>query len=199
MMYKENGEYRGIAIDILKELEARLGVRFEYIEALNQLEAVKMVSTGSADILSNIYYDYGWAEKNGLLLSRPYLDLDYAAITRIDYIQNSGNPKAAAVKGYLFSQNYVQKNYREEEIAWYNSEEECVDAVRNGEADICFVNSYVAGTYLQNYKYKNLYASVINYSHGLSLSLPHGGRREMLLMSVLDKGIYAIGKTRPAP
>ena len=196
MMYKENGEYRGIAIDILKELEARLGVRFEYIEALNQLEAVKMVSTGSADILSNIYYDYGWAEKNGLLLSRPYLDLDYAAITRIDYIQNSGNPKAAAVKGYLFSQNYVQKNYREEEIAWYNSEEECVDAVRNGEADICFVNSYVAGTYLQNYKYKNLYASVINYSHGLSLSLPHGGRREMLLMSVLDKGISAIGKNK---
>lgn len=196
MMYKENGEYRGIAIDILKELEARLGVRFEYIEALNQLEAVKMVSTGSADILSNIYYDYGWAEKNELLLSRPYLDLDYAAITRIDYIQNSGNPKAAAVKGYLFSQNYVQKNYREEEIAWYNSEEECVDAVRNGEADICFVNSYVAGTYLQNYKYKNLYASVINYSHGLSLSLPHGGRREMLLMSVLDKGISAIGKNK---
>lgn len=191
MMYQDGGGYAGIAIDILKRLEEILGVRFVFVEAENQLEAVKLVKEGKADLVSNVFFDFGWAEKNNLLLSKPYMDLDYAALVRIDEIPKIGNLRVAAVKGYLFSEYYIKKNYSEDLITWYNSEEECLKAVVDKQQDICFTNTYVANTYIQDYEYRGLYSSLIPYSHGLSLGAAFG-ETQTLLISAIDKAIASM-------
>lgn len=188
MLYKENGELKGITADILKRVHTLLGVTFEYVETANVLESITLVESGGADMLSNIYYDFGWAEENGLLLSQPYMELDYAAITRIGDTPKEENLRVAAVRGYLFSQNYIEEKYDESQITWYDSEEECVIAVRENKQDICFTNTYVANTYIQDYEYKGLYSSIINYSHGLSLGVPKSDEASVLL-SAIDKAI----------
>lgn len=193
MMYRENGTYKGIAIDLMEKLQESLGVEFVYVEATNQLEAVELVKAGKADLVSNVYTDYGWAEKNGLILSKPYIDMDYAALVRVGETPELENFSAAAVRGYLFSQYYVEKNYPEERIGWYNSEEECLKAVLNKEQDICFTNTYVANTYIQDYQFRGLYSVLINYSHGLSLAAPNESGKQVLI-SAMDKGISSMSE-----
>ncbi len=194
IMFKDEGEYKGICIDILKEVEKRLGVTFEFVEIDNQLNAVKEVQKHEVDVVSNVYADFGWAETNGLYLSVPYFDMDYAAITKENSNVDSTDAKVAAVKGYLFSIFYVLPNYNEDQIIWYNSEEECVDAVLNGDADICFTNTYVANTYVQDIHYKGLHSSLINFYHGVSLAVSKEADDSTVLISILDKAINSISK-----
>lgn len=195
IMSKEGDEYIGICIDILKEVEKKLNITFNFIEIDNQLNAVKEVQAHQVNLVSNVYADFGWAENNDLYLSVPYFDMDYAAITKENTHVEPREAKVAAVKGYLFSIYYVIPNYNADQIVWYNSEQECVDAVYNGEADICFTNTYVANTYIQDIHYKGLYSSIINFSHGVSLAISKTEADSRLLLSALDKAINSISKS----
>lgn len=136
-----------------------------------------------------MYADFGWAETNELYHSVPYFDMDYAAITKENSHVGSSDAKVAAVKGYLFSIFYVMPNYSDDQIIWYNSEEDCVDAVLDGEVDICFTNTYV-----QDIHYKGLHSSLINFSHGVSLAVSKEVDDSRVLVSILDKAINSISK-----
>lgn len=190
MMYQEDGEYKGFCIDILRAIAEELGVEIEFILCPNQLDAVALAHSGGADLVSNVYFDYGWAEANSLLLSKSYLDLDYTGIVRVGEPPTQ-NQRVAAVRGYLFSQYYTLQHYAPEQITWYNSEEDCARAVQQGEQDIAFANTYVANSYIQDYNYRGLYSYAINFSHGLSLAMPLESEDEALL-SAIDKAITSI-------
>ena len=190
--YTENGQFRGVVADILAELEKRIGVTFECVGASSQEGATGLVQSGEADMLAHVYDAYGWAELNKMLLSRPYIRLDYVAMLRKGDTPDRPDLRVAAVRGYRFSQDFVLKHYDASRIAWYDSEEECIAAVNEGARDVCFVSSYVAAEYLQRYAYRNLYSSMINYSHGVSFGL--STNESTSLLSILDKGIASMGQ-----
>ncbi|MEG2349178.1 MAG: GGDEF domain-containing protein [Hungatella sp.] len=193
MAYQEDGVYKGILVDILNALGDRIGVSFEYMEVRDQIEGITYADSGQADILANVYNDCGWAERNHLFLSRPYMTLDYVSVSQIDSDVSKPNLRIAAVKGYRFSQDFVQKRYDENQITWYDNEEACINAVQKGSEDICFVSTYVANDYLQNYRYRNLYSSIISYSHGITVGVSSTLPQFQVLLSILDKGIASMG------
>ncbi|MEG0778085.1 MAG: transporter substrate-binding domain-containing protein [Oscillospiraceae bacterium] len=193
MAYLENGTYKGIIVGILNELGSRIGVKMEYLEVETQAEGNKLVSSGQVDVIANTYYDYGWAEMNDLVMSRPYMTLDYVSIARVGTDLTVPDLRVAAVRGYLFSYDFVENKFKPEQIIWYESVDECIDAVQNGQADICFNNSYIGTEHLQRYQYRNLYSTNLNYSHGLSAGV---AERSITLLSIIDKGVASMGKSK---
>lgn len=190
LAYRTDSMYEGILIDIMNEVSARTGIGFEYLEAKNQTEGIQLLEEGKAEIIANVYNDYGWAEINSLYLSKPYMQLDYASIGRVGEDITGNDVRVAAVTGYRFSQDYIMRYYDGSQITWYDNEEACIDAVNQGEQDICFASTYVANDYLQRYEYRNLYYSLLNYTHGLSVGVLAG--QSQMLLQVIDKAIASI-------
>lgn len=193
--YKENGNYKGIVLDIMNEMAKRLGITFQYQTSDTQAEGIQALTAGKVDIIANVYTDYGWAEFNQLFLSNPYMTLGYVAITNVGEQPNNPDLHVAAVKGYRFSTDYVEHFYSPQQITWYENEMECLKAVKNKKQDICFVSSYAASEVLSDYRYRELYSSMISYSHGLSVGVSKNSKDSKVLVSLIDKAIASIGKT----
>lgn len=190
LAYEENGECKGFVVDIMDAISDKIGISFEYTLEDLSAEGIRKILDGNVDMIAGVYDDYGWAEKNGIFQSAPYLNLDYVLVGRSGEPAQDGTAIVAAVEGFRFSEEYVESRYPAEQIRWYQDEKECIDAVRRGQADICYVCSYVASGQLSRYKYRNLYTARISYSHGLSIGTSAENR---LLVSVLDKAIASMG------
>lgn len=164
----QDGSYRGINADILAYVCSQLGIQYEFVPTASYRETLSLLQKGEADLACGFYTDYAWAEQNRVQLTSPYLSLQYSAVRRRGPLPE--NPNVAAVRGYRSSEIYVQANYPDERIAWYDSEEACIKAVSSGKQDLTFTSSYVAENILSTYRYSNLTATVTKFSHDLSFA-----------------------------
>lgn len=154
--YFSEGKIAGIVGDLVEKMGKDLGIRIRVIEPKSYAEALSLLHSGKADVLANFFGDYSWAEHNGVRITQPYLRSRYVLLTRKGVIPTS--PKVACVKDYFYAKSYAAKIYPEGEILYFNTMEECADAVASGQADVTFVNRYSVQAVLQRGKYRNLQA-----------------------------------------
>ena len=183
----ENGEAHGIAIDILNRASELCGIQFNYVTADSFASALVSFGDGGADIFSAITCDYGWADKNNMYLTQPYLDIPFVSIYKQEL---TADRRLALPRGYYITQ-YMESNGEAPQILYYDTTQECVDAVLAGEADYTFVNSYQADYYLAISKYSALkFRTIQSVSQRLSIAVSQDANP--LLFSILCKAIEGV-------
>lgn len=144
-------EAKGISIDYFKLVSARSGIKYKLIKARNFEEAYKMIRENKADVLIGIPGVYSIADKNNMIFTSSYLNLDVSRVVRKEDNDMSKLKTVALFEGYGYSDITKGKN-----IKYYNTIKECMDAVKNREADLTYANSFAINHYVSEEYYPSL-------------------------------------------
>ena len=118
-------------------------------------DMVAAVCSGEIDVAFPVGGGLYYSEENGIYLSNP------VSSSHADLIYK-GEFSEEKTKHFAINENnrmqyyFVQTNYPEAEITYYNSSEECLAAVLSGEVDCATLNGFRANDILRNRKYEDL-------------------------------------------
>lgn len=139
------GKPNGIFYDLLKQAAELCDFKYQLIPAKSTEQYNEITTSGAADIVfdsPSTLYD---AEIKGYNVTTSYYDGNFAEI----YRKGESNFKTVAVKAGAISMNSVYKSmYGDKEIIEYPSIDACIEAVKNGQADCCYMYIYTAANYV---------------------------------------------------
>ena len=182
------GELTGFSAEILELLEEYTGLQFVYSGSRDFTEALEKLSAGEVEVLTALSHDYTWAEKNHVNLTTPYLDSYIVMI--YNHAKNSGLTTAALPRDFNVTDK-ILATQDFENILYFDTTEECIDAIVSGKADCTFTNNYVANYHLSNMTYRNLSAVKISgISENLAIAVSKDS--DPRLLSILNKGLQCI-------
>ncbi len=189
--YFENGEAKGIAVRIFKEVAAKLGLEYEILESSDRWEYKEQLSSGEADIDLTSYLDFGLAQQYNLKETDAYLTSTMAMLSRKNSNLDPDTMVIAVLRDPTEYIAYNQELIYDHHYVEYNSVQECIDAVKNGDADITYRYVYVAErAAAEDYTNRLQYTIMPNYSFSLAIGVVN--QEDYRLLSVLNKGVNSM-------
>ncbi|MGB4311315.1 MAG: GGDEF domain-containing protein [Natronincolaceae bacterium] len=174
------GEIQGISKRVLEEISDMTGLIFQYKLYDSNREAYADIDH---DIFFGIPYHYA---SNGMVLSKPFLKTETILYINSSLESNQLDDKTyAAVRGRV-----LPEGINEENIVYFDTREESLDAVEKGKADYGYGNTYSVIFYILQNNYRNIIAipkkkELREYCMGV----PNDNR---VLLSIINKSIDAI-------
>lgn len=200
---KESGETAGITRDILDRVAANTGLKFKY-EALpaGQVTYEDLRAKG-VDLIACVEYNSVNAKSPGVHLSSPYFQAKKVVVCKKDTEFDIEKELTLAIVSGSQTLGTVLKNtYPSFHIVTYETPEQCLEAVKSGEADAMLHNQYSIDRLLQKPRYESLNALAaegIGDAQSLSPVLYKSGNDTLdedlsnpLLIKVINKGINNI-------
>ncbi|MEG1527628.1 MAG: EAL domain-containing protein [Clostridia bacterium] len=189
LSYFENGEYKGILADILKQIAKELDIEFAFTEVATAEDCYAMLNAGEAEFISNFASDFSWAEQNNIRITSPLLDLKYSAVTS----NKNHNEKrtVATPRDQYLTLVFLDKIYPIENILLYDNVQDCIDAVKQGDADIVYLDTFSANE-VSKHASNGMTAFFTNsINHGVSLGIR---KDNPMLQIILDKEILSLSE-----
>ncbi|MDD4370564.1 MAG: transporter substrate-binding domain-containing protein [Anaerostipes sp.] len=178
----KNGKLCGMSVSILNDIGKKSGLKFEYHVADENQDINKQVSAGKYDIILGPPHSNTFAEDNGLVLSDPYLE---ANLTMFLNKSAESKPKAQRVLG-LVKGVPDPVGYKYKEIRYFDTIEECLDAVNRGKVDYGYATRYALDYYTSENSHRNLvYLDLSGYNREVGFYVPN--TEECELLSIINK------------
>ncbi len=193
LAYREGEQNMGIYYDILDRISKNLNAEFEYEAPPSYSMFPDAAVDYDTPVLCGFFYDYAWAELKDFYISSPILTLQYYRVQNQKRLSvPEAKLKIAAVKTLKFNSDYLLQNYTENQLVFYDTEEECLKAVQHGDCDVTFCNTYTAEYYMKDYHYNKLTASLISYKHDVCLATPK--KLGANLSTILSKAVSSLNE-----
>lgn len=186
LSYYEEGEMKGLLTDICQTIFERSGLTVEFI--VTQTRDEYMAEMDQADIICDFTGDYGKAELNGVIRTDTYYNSATSMLRRKDY---DGTGNRCAIVGSSIS-GWLRDNLDAEFLS-YDSVEDCIQAVIDGDAD--FLYSYTRC--VQDWVYSDVTNSLVvvaDNHQNTDFSIAVKGSENSNLSSILVKSIGTITK-----
>lgn len=179
-----DGTYVGVYALLLERLARDLGLSYEVVPVSNPGEAYQALKEGRADVILGVATDFGWAAERDIYLSAPFMRQNYVKVSTRgqDKVRTSG--VVAAPRQYYYAETYIRNHYGEEHIRWYDTFEECLQAVSDGKADFTYMEAAVAQYHIFRAGFYDLMTNGdVDISHDVSLAVPATDEgRELLII-----------------
>ena len=187
---EKTGELRGALADYLSfaetcEKNARLS--FETIGFDTADEALKALADGEVDCLFPVTLSAYDGEQLGVILTDPFVSTVMYVIVRTaddPVISPDIEKTVATAKGHLNHETFVKDNYPNWKIAYFDSSEEGLQAVSQGEADCGLVSSYRISRFSKLFSKYHLSPLATGQSMDLAFAIR---RDDDCLYSILNK------------
>ena len=179
----------GMYIDLFNLIMDRAGIEIELIQAENYEEAYNMISNNEGDLIISVPDVYLVEKENNLFLTQSYLDL-YTVEVRNKDIKTDKEITALA-RGYQYYQYYKYYGANDNtEIKYYETIEECLEAVEKGEATMTAGISYS----IQNYITSNYYSDLMVLYKGeqIDSSIAFAKPVDKNLINIVNKAIATL-------
>ena len=192
---RKEGGCGGIIPNVMNLVAERAGLKVEFISAGTYKDAIDSCTSGRTMLVSGIADDPRMAETNQVLLTDPYITIGYSAVTRkelSDLYAEGADYRVALCVG-TYAKMAMQAKMPSYEFVEYHTNQECMDAVLDGKADIALVANYSAGYFSSWHQYSRLQTIQINdFDRGLCF----GVNRDMdpMLIDILNKSIATISE-----
>ena len=181
----------GIAADVLDLVSQYTGLHFRYIKSDSFSDALSKLRSHEVDMLTALAHDYSWAEQNHALLTTPYLNSS-VVVVRNSKPQSHERDIVALPNSFNLTNSILDNpEYDTEDVVYYDTIEECFQAVLSGSADCTYADNYNASYLLSQVKYRNLSSTTLtamteDASFGLS------DQCDPRLLSIINKGLACI-------
>jgi two-component system sensor histidine kinase EvgS len=192
---QDNKPPQGIAIEYLKLIEARTGIKFKY-EATNQpfAEFIESMKQGKGPDMTALITPTPEREPY-LSFTKPYLSSPYVIFIReednpILDIQGLAGKTVAVPRGFVV-QEQLESNYPKIKPALFDSDEKALKAVAIGQADAYIGNLAVASHIIHQKGLSHLKVTATAPFGNQDISM--GTRRDLPeLTSIIDKALASI-------
>lgn len=190
--YNENTQTAsGIAADVLDLVSQYTGLHFRYIKSDSFSDALSKLRSHEINMLTALAHDYSWAEQNHTLLTTPYLNSSIVVVRNSKSQSHERDIVALPNSFHLTNSILDNPKYDTENVVYYDTIEECFQAVLSGSADCTYADNYNASYLLSQVKYRNLSSTTLtamteDASFGLS------DQCDPRLLSIINKGLACI-------
>lgn len=185
---QKTGEYRGIAVDLLNYISQKTGLQFEFIAVNSWDEALQCIEEGKVQIIAEMPYDYDFAAERNLTITRSYALSPYVLIAKEAFPGPSSDQRLALVDINAYSDGYYIGN-----VIRYSTTEECIEAIRSGEADYTYVDLYTVQYYLDADYHRFGFTPQSYEPHSVCFGIAKPTPYELL--SILNKSINQLSAT----
>lgn len=188
----ENGEARGIIPSVFESTADELGISYVYLQPKDREEYHRMLDSGEADICLDMEDNYSTAEDIGYELTDAYMSTGFSRITRKTF---SGEIRTvASIRDSFLLQNYLGERFSDENILYFDSVEECIDAVRDGKADAVFLYTYTVQEIMKQ-EHPGTFDSVIMGGEHVSVAMGVREDYDPCLLTALNKTVLDVNST----
>ena len=185
-------ELEGISAEIIRLLEHYTGLNFIYKPSENFSESLSRLNHGEVQVLSAFSHDYSWGEDNNVNLSSAYLNSYIVMVHNQNY--ETGKECVALPNNFNITWQ-IAASQEYENIIYFDTTEECIEAVATGIADYTFTNYYIANYHLSNIAYRNLTATKLsNINENLCLAISKDA--DPRLLNIINKGLRCISEEK---
>lgn len=181
----ENGEVKGISVDLLEYIAELTGFELEVSVAENIGQYKQAIDSGEYDLTIGVTDELNQFQWQEMLTTIPYLKAPVMAVLNgsMDLTQMKGRELALA-------QGIAYDNAYQGVVTYYNDVSDCLKAVRSGKADYTYVNSYTAQYFLSRPQNKNFIAVPLvdgwNREYCFGIISP----KNTALLGILNKAIW---------
>ena len=191
--YFKNGEAKGIIPKIFSRIEEMTGLNFEILETKNRTGYFDALdSDRSIEVRIDAYGDYSDAERRGYKLTSPYLTASVEEIARktsFEPYSTVALVKAADPTAYRTAVLNSGAGILE-----YESIEECLDAVKRGDADATYVLTYTAQQYMNDNDAAGTLKSTLFPQYSIPYAIGVAYTADGRLLTVLDKAVANLNR-----
>lgn len=187
----ENGEYRGLTVQVLEEVSVSTGISFTYVKMEGMKEARKALCAGNIDILCYCDETPEFMKRDGIAVTKGYAQVPQVIIRKRNdqsdqIIMLAGTNSSISGNG---NQGFVKDL---DQMMVLDTQEECLYAVESGEADAALCDGYLA-EYLMGTGFslgKLEIHSVLNDSRMIYMAVKED--EESPLLGILNKELLAV-------
>ena len=176
------GKFSGVVADLFQMISDATGLHFNYTPKENYTDMLASVKDGSAEVIAGAANDYLWSAQNHLSTTSYFLR---APVAMISANRQTPSPVLALSDGSFLSDSIAGDN-KDKKILYYDSVEDCFEALAKGDADITYSNTYIAEHLLSDPKYELFsIVTMTNYSDEISIGVSSSS--DPRLFSIVDK------------
>ena len=176
----KTNEADGIYVDLVNLIMERAGIKLELIKVDTYEEAYNMLKNKEADLIIAAPDKYSIEKENNLFLTQSYLNVDIVKVKNKNI--QTDKEIVALTKGYeYYSLNDVN------EVKYYETIEECLEAIEKGEATITNGSSYSILNYISSDYYSNL--TVLYEEEQVNSSMAFSKPIDKELINIINKAI----------
>lgn len=189
----KNGDLpTGIVRDVFPEMLKLLGLdslvlKYRSFESYDQM--VKALSEGNVDVVFPVGGSLYHAEQNGFYESSPVIR------SELDLIY-SGEYNESVFESFAINKNnkmmlyYIQENFPNAKFKYYDSMEECLDAVLEGEVKSTVLSNLRSIYLLKNRRFSNLSTKLLNIQNDKFFGVAFGNEA---LLRLMNRGLSLMG------
>lgn len=151
----QTGEFKGVMAEIFKRISHLTGLTFQFVSADTYAATTKEYDN-QAELASTISTDFEWADQHNAYLTQTVFEVPVFVAYAPDH--NKTNIIALPA-GYHLAKAVIERLNKEEdsfEVRYYDTVEQCMDAVRREEAGRTYVNAYELNYYMNQSRYEKL-------------------------------------------
>ena len=188
----EQGEVTGIVKDIVPAIMGKMGMQdisVSYSGFTNYDDMVAAVSSGDVDVAFPVGGGLYYSEESGIYQSNAVSSSPVELIYKGEFDEKM-TEHIAVNKNNSMQYYFVQANYPDAEISYYQSVEECLAAVLDGEVGCMSLNGLRAHDILRNRKYEGLSLYQTSYNDARCFGVKIGNEG---LLKLLNRGINVLG------
>ncbi|MDD2956327.1 MAG: transporter substrate-binding domain-containing protein [Oscillospiraceae bacterium] len=189
---REEEEYRGIVVDVLRQVAEYSGLNFVLCSEEEFDTMAAQDPTMIDNVLAVLADDNSWAAQQSVMMSNHVVDASVVMVARRGGDLSEDRPVALPSRFYI---GYVmQEELKGRKVVYYNTVQDCLDAVNSGRAGSTYVNELVASYFLSMLQYNNLFATA-NSGYYENLAFAVNRDSDAPLLSILDKSLLCLGST----
>lgn len=196
----EEGKPEGIIVDIMKEISQKSGLEFEYVMLEQGQTAMDFLEKNPNALIAGVMEKNPAFRGSGYVLS----DVMYTDEVAIACMRNTAYEVDAAKetytlaipKSYTALKSYILKNTPQFEVVEAYTTEECLNMVKNGDADFMAQNVNVMTPYLQKPCFEDITVLPAFLMEEEMAVVGVGTEENHALINVINKSISAIGEKK---
>ena len=188
--YEEGGEYRGLTRQMLENGAGSVGLQFTFQKMETLREAQSALRSGAIDIISYCTDATDTLSSHQLASIKEYANIPLVIVMKDS--ESLGNLSSLATVPYLYIDASHAIDTSSVQVVTYDTQQECLEAVRKGTVDAVLCDGYLAEYLLSTeLKYNKLEVkSVLSGEHAVSMVIRKN--EDMALRGILSKTISLI-------
>lgn len=185
----------GMIPEILNMLAEKSGLQFEYVFLKEGQTGYDFLANGGGDLVAGVAVSDFSTPNSSLIKSEPVLTSDIVFVGRegTDFSVN-GDLRVALPKGFIGGEKSVNEKYPNFSFYHGTTNKDCLEAIREHDADIMLQNLYIIRECLQSPLYEGLeiFPAFTFTEKQIVVALPE----DEILISILNKSMETITESQ---